>query len=173
MSTSHESVENFEKNVLYLYPFSKEKLIIGKFCAIATGVEVIMSGANHKMDGFSTFPFPIFKNGWEDSFDFSNLPSKGDTIIGNDVWIGYKATIMPGITIGDGAIIAARSVVSKDVEPYSIVGGNPADLIRKRFDEKVIADLLKIAWWNWPVEKISRNILAILGNDVVKLIESH
>ncbi len=162
------SAENFENNVLYLYPFSKEKLIIGKFCAIATGVQFVMSGANHKIDGFSAFPFFIFGHGWEEGFDFASLPSKGDTVIGNDVWMGYESTIMPGVTIGDGAIIAAKAVVTKDVEPYSIVGGNPARVIRKRFSDDAIRILLEVKWWDWTVEKISENILTIQGNDIEK-----
>lgn len=159
--------DNFENtNVLYHYDFSPEKLIIGKFCAIATGAKFIMSSANHKMDGFSTFPFFIFRRGWEENFDMKCLPYKGDTVIGNDVWIGYDATIMPGVHVGDGAIIGAKAVVTKNVPPYAIVGGNPAKIIRTRFDEATIAELQNIAWWNWPHDKISRNISAIMGNDL-------
>jgi len=162
--------ENFEdNNVLYHYPFSPEKLIIGKFCAIATGVKFIMSSANHKLDGFSTFPFFIFRRGWEKDFDLAMLKQKGDTIIGNDVWFGYDSTIMPGVTIGDGAIIGAKSVVTKNVPPYTIVGGNPAKVIRIRFDENTIKELLEIKWWNWPIDKISRNIQIIMGCDLDKL----
>lgn len=162
--------ENFEnKCVLYHYPFSREKLIIGKFCAIATGAKFIMSSANHKMDGFSSFPFFIFRQGWEKDFDFASLPYKGDTVVGNDVWIGYDATIMPGVTIGNGAIIGAKAVVTKDVPPYTVVGGNPAKILKTRFDEKTIAELQDIAWWDWSREKISRNIPAIIGNDLDKL----
>lgn len=160
--------DDFEnKNVLYHYQFSKEKLIIGKFCAIATGARFIMSSANHKMDGFSTYPFFIFRQGWEHGFDMAtSLPYKGDTVVGNDVWIGYDATIMPGITIGDGAIIGAKAVVTKDVPPYTVVGGNPAKIIRTRFDEHTITQLCEIAWWNWSREKIARNIPAIIGCDL-------
>lgn len=162
--------DDFEnKNVLYHYFFSKEKLIIGKFCAIATGAKFIMSSANHKMDGFSTYPFFIFGRGWEKDFDMASLPYKGDTVVGNDVWIGYDATIMPGVTIGDGAIIGAKSVVTKDVPPYTIVGGNPAKIIRARFDDQTIARLREIAWWDWSREKISRNIPIIIDNDLDKL----
>ena len=162
--------ENFENtNVLYHYPFSKEKLIIGKFCAIATGVKFIMSSANHKMDSFSSYPFFIFKRGWEKDFDMNSLPYKGDTVVGNDVWIGYDATIMPGVHIGDGAIIGAKSVVTKNVPAYTIVAGNPAKIIRTRFDEATIQELLTIKWWDWPVEKISRNIAVIMGEDLNKL----
>lgn len=122
-----DGVENFEKNVLYYFPFVGDRLRIGKFCAIARGVKCIMNGANHQMDGISSYPFLIFGHGWESATPApGELPYKGDTVIGNDVWIGYDALIMPGVTIGDGAIIAARSVVATDVPAYAIVGGNPA-----------------------------------------------
>ena len=153
--------EDFEKNVLYNY--GSEKLIIGKFCAIATNVKFIMNGANHKLDGISTYPFPIFGNGWETAMNLlMELPSKGDTVIGNDVWIGYESVILPGITIGDGAIIAAKSVVTKDVPAYRVVGGNPAGIIKQRFSDAEIAQLLKIGWWDWEIDKISRNIHLIM-----------
>ncbi len=160
--------DDFEnRNVLYHFPNSKERLIIGNFCGIATGTKFIMSFANHKMDGFSTYPFWfIFRHGWKDGFDMTLHPSKGDTVVGNDVWFGYDATIMPGVTIGDGAIIGAKAVVTKDVPPYSIAAGNPAKIIRTRFDDKTIAELQAIAWWNWSREKIARNIPAIIGNDL-------
>ncbi|HBS48560.1 TPA: chloramphenicol acetyltransferase [Candidatus Dependentiae bacterium] len=166
-ASSSEDFEN--KTVLYHYSFSKEKLIIGNFCAIAAGAKFIMSGANHPLNGFSTYPFFIFRRGWEKDFDPASLSNKGDTIIGNDVWIGYDATIMPGVKIGDGAIIGAKAVVTKDVPPYAVVGGNPAKIIRIRFDEKTVNELVAIAWWNWDVEKISRNIPAIVGADLQKL----
>ena len=158
----------------YLFPLSPEKLIMGKFCQIAHGVRFITSSANHNMSGFSTFPFNNFMmtpktTVAEIQAMFQVSEKKGDTIIGNDVWIGMEAVIMPGVTVGDGAIIGARSVVVKDVEPYTIVGGNPAKPLKKRYDEKTIASLLKIQWWNWPVEKIERNLDTILGNDVEKL----
>ena len=162
--------ENFENvNVPYHYSFSKEKLIIGNFCAIATGIRFITSSANHKLDGFSTFPFGIMGHGWEKKMNMSLLPNKGDTVIGNDVWFGYDSTVMPAVKIGDGAIIAAKSVVVKDVPPYSIVGGNPAKIIRMRFDDKIIADLLRIKWWYWSKEKITRNIENIISADIEKL----
>jgi virginiamycin A acetyltransferase len=162
-----EDSENFERNVLYHYPFIGDKLIIGKFCAIATGVKFIMNGANHKMSGFSTYPFQIFGNGWEKVMpQMIELPLKGDTVIGNDVWIGYESTIMPGVKIGDGAIVAAKSVVVSDVPAYTIVGGNPAKLIKQRFTSEAIAALLEIAWWNWNIEKISRNLQQIVSADI-------
>lgn len=160
-----------ERCVLHHYDFMGDKLVIGKFCAIATGATFIMNGANHAMTGFSTFPFNIFGHGWEEGFDEASIDAgfKGDTVIGNDVWIGHEATIMPGVTIGDGAIVAAKSVVTSDIPPYAIVGGNSAKLIRKRFSDEVIAELLSIAWWNWDTAKISRNLNAIRGADLEAL----
>ncbi len=166
-----EEPENFEnKNVLYHYPFIGDKLIIGKFCAIATDAKFIMNGANHKISGLSTFPFSIFRNGWEKVIPKpGELPYKGDTVVGNDVWIGYDAIIMPGVHIGDGAIIAAKSVVTKDIPPYTIVGGNPAKIIKTRFNESTIEKLLKIEWWNWDVEKITKNLSIITGSNIEEL----
>ncbi|MBD2579529.1 Vat family streptogramin A O-acetyltransferase [Oscillatoria sp. FACHB-1406] len=165
-----EDSENFERNVLYHFPFVGDKLIIGKFCAIAKGVKFIMNGANHLMTGFSTYPFSIFGSGWERvTPQLEASPFKGDTIIGNDVWIGYESLIMPGVKVGDGAIIAAKSVVVKDVPPYGIVGGNPATLIRQRYPEEIIVQLLEIAWWDWEIEKISRNLERIVGADLEAL----
>jgi len=163
-----EGMNDFEhKNVLYHFDFIGDKLIIGKFCQIATGVKFIMNGANHGLQGFTTYPFKIFGE------PFSNLPllsdNKGDTIIGNDVWIGNDVTIMPGIKVGDGAIIASKSVVTKNVEPYSIVGGNPAQLIRTRFSEEIIAVLLKLKWWNWDIATIANNANILLEHDLEKL----
>ncbi len=162
--------ENFEKNVLYHFPFIGDKLIIGNFCAIAKDVKFIMNGANHKTSGFSTYPFQIFGNGWEIVMPRTgDLPFKGDTIIGNDVWIGYDCLIMPGVKISDGAIIASRSVVTKDVGAYEIVGGNPAQQLKKRFSEEIVEKLLHIAWWNWDIEKITRNLKAITEADIAVL----
>ena len=151
--------------VPYLHPAAPEKLIIGKFVQIAHGVQIITSSANHQMDGFSAYPFAIFGEPWSSSYQ-AKWPNKGDTIIGNDVWIGHQALIMPAVKIGDGAIIASRSVVTKDVPPYSIVAGNPAKVIRKRFDDNTVASLLEIKWWNWPVDKITQNIDAIVAADI-------
>jgi virginiamycin A acetyltransferase len=165
-----EDSENFERNVLYHFPFIGDQLIIGKFCALSRGVKFIMNGANHKMSGFSTYPFEIFGQGWERiTPQPEEYPFKGNTVIGNDVWIGYEAVIMPGIKIGDGAIIATKSVVTKEVQPYTIVGGNPASVIRRRFSDEIIQDLLEIAWWNWDVEKITRNLEKIVGTDIEAL----
>ncbi|WP_353127635.1 Vat family streptogramin A O-acetyltransferase [Parapedobacter pyrenivorans] len=152
-------VANFEKNVKYHYDFLGDKLIIGKFCMIASGVKFIMNGANHKMDGITAYPFNIFGKDWkrvEPQLD--DLPFKGNTVIGNDVWIGSNATIMPGVKVGDGAIIATDATVVKDVAPYSIVGGNPAKEIRKRFSTEKIAELLALKWWDWDIKKITENL---------------
>lgn len=162
-----EDSENFERNVLYHYPFIGDRLVIGKFCALARGVKFIMNGANHKMSGLSTYPFAIFGNGWEKVMPQpGDLPFKGDTVIGNDVWIGYDSLIMPGVKIGNGAIISSRSVVVSDVAPYTVVGGNPAKLIRQRFATQTIAELEAIAWWDWPIEKITRHLSLIVAGDV-------
>ena len=165
-----ESVGNFEKNVKYHFDFVGDKLIIGKFCMIASEVSFIMNGANHLTESISTFPFAIFGNDWKDAMNGKAYPTKGDTIIGNDVWIGHNVTIMPGITIGDGAIIATNASVTKNVEPYSIVGGNPATLIRKRFSDEQIAQLLAIKWWNWDVEKITNNVQHLTNNNFENII---
>lgn len=164
-----ENVENFEKNVKYLFDFIGDKLIIGKFCMIASDVKFIMNGANHLTNSLTTYPFAIFRNGWENAMDGKQYPQKGDITIGNDVWIGYNATIMAGVTIGDGAIIATNSTVIKDVEPYSIVGGNPAIEIKKRFSTEVIERLLKLKWWEWDIEKITKNIQNLTNTNIEKL----
>lgn len=161
-----EDVHNFEKNVKYHFDFIGDKLVIGKFCMIASGVTFIMNGANHLTNAISTYPFAIFQNGWEKAMEGRSYPTKGDTIIGNDVWIGYNATIMAGVKIGDGAIIATNSTVTKDVAPYSIVGGNPANEIRKRFSPEQIEKLLKLKWWNWEMEKITRNLTYLTSNNI-------
>ncbi len=164
-----EDVHNFEKNVKYHFDFVGDKLIIGKFCQIASGVTFIMNGANHLQDSASTFPFAIFGEDWKDAMERKSYPTKGDTEIGNDVWIGFDATIMPGVKIGDGAIIGSKSVVTKNVEPYSIVGGNPAKLIRKRFSEERIAELLEMQWWDWPTDKISKNLKGLVDRENISV----
>lgn len=166
-----ETVDNFEKNVKYHFDFTGDKLIIGKFCMIASDVQFIMNGANHLTEAISTYPFAIFGHGWENAMEGKSYPSKGDVVIGNDVWLGYKATIMAGVKIGDGAIIGSHSVVTKDVPPYTIVGGNPGQPIRKRFSEDVITQLLEIKWWDWDLAKITQNIQKLTGNDIEALIE--
>lgn len=164
--------ENFERNVLYHFPFIGDRLIIGKFCALARGVKFIMNGANHKLSGISTYPFQIFGNGWEKVMpEMGELPYKGDTVIGNDVWIGFEALIMPGVTIGNGAIVSAQSVVTRDVPAYTVVGGNPAKPIKQRFPSETIATLESLAWWDWPIEKITRHLTVIVSGDVAALQE--
>lgn len=159
----------FEKNnVLYHYPVNHDRLVIGKFCSIACGAVFIFTSANHTLKSLSTYPFPLFFEEW--GLDKANVTdawdNKGDIIIGNDVWIGYEAVIMSGVTIGDGAIIAARAVVTKDVPPYTIVGGVPAKLIRKRFSEETIARLSEIRWWDWPYDRIKKNLPAITAGHI-------
>ncbi|MCU4166712.1 CatB-related O-acetyltransferase [Carboxylicivirga caseinilyticus] len=158
--------ENFIRNVKYHFDFVGDKLIIGKFCMIASDVTFIMNGGNHLSKSISAYPFAIFGGDWKDAMKDKTYPYKGDTIIGNDVWLGYNTTIMPGVKIGDGAIIASNSTVVKNVEPYSIVGGNPARLIRKRFSDESIQILLKLKWWEWDIEKITQSIKILTGNDV-------
>ncbi|MCO5057460.1 MAG: CatB-related O-acetyltransferase [Rhizobiaceae bacterium] len=162
-----------DKCVLHHYDFIGDRLVIGRFCAIAEGARFIMNGANHAMSGFSTYPFNIFGHGWEEGFDPRSWECelRGDTVIGNDVWIGMEAIILPGVTVGDGAIIGARAVVAADVPAYAIVAGNPAHVIKRRFDDRTIERLLAIAWWDWPVEKIGDNLDAIRGADLARLEE--
>lgn len=167
-----EDVANFEKNVKYHFDFVGDKLIIGKFCMIASGVTFIMNGANHLTDAITTFPFAIFGNGWEGAMEGKSYPTKGNIIIGNDVWIGYNATIMAGVKVGDGAIIGTNATVTKDVEPYSIVGGNPAKEIRKRFTTEQIKTLLNLKWWYWSIEKITANLHSLTSNNIDALKES-
>lgn len=157
-----------ENNVLYNYDFSKVKLVIGKFCAIAAETRFLMTG-NHKLDAISTYPFPIFGHGWETAFEILDLPVKGDIIIGHDVWLGYDSLVMNGVTIGNGAIIATRAVVVKDVPAYSIVAGNPAKVVKMRFDDKTIERLQKIAWWDWSIEKINKHLQFLCHLDVDQL----
>ena len=164
-----EDVHNFEKNVKYHFDFTGDQLIIGKFCMIASDVKFIMNGANHLSNAISTYPFSIFGNGWENAMEGKAYPNKGNIEIGNDVWIGYNATIMAGVKIGDGAIIATNSTVVSDVEPYSIVGGNPAKEIKKRFSPEFIERLLKLQWWNWDIEKITKNVQNLTDLDLDKL----
>ena len=157
-----------EYNVLYNYDFSKVKLCLGKFCAIAAETKFIMTG-DHKLDAIGTYPFPIFGHGWESAFNVRDLPVKGDIIVGNDVWFGYDSLIMNGVTIGNGSIIATRAVVVKDVPAYSIVAGNPAKVVKMRFDDKTIDRLQKIAWWDWSIEKINKNLKTICHLDIDQL----
>ncbi|MBR9920252.1 MAG: CatB-related O-acetyltransferase [Bacteroidetes bacterium] len=164
-----EDVGNFEKNVRYHFDFTGDKLIIGKFCMIASGVTFIMNGANHLTEAISSYPFAIFGNDWGNAMEGKSYPTKGDTIVGNDVWIGHNAMIMPGVKIGDGAIIATNATVTKDVPAYSIVGGNPARLIRMRFSPEKIEKLLALKWWDWEIDKITKHVRDLTGSDFSKL----
>lgn len=156
---------DFENHVTHHYPFYGDKLIIGKFCQIAAGVEFIMNGANHQMNAASTYPFYIME-GWEQEVpSMADLASRGDTVVGNDVWIGQNATILPGVHIGDGAVIGANSVVGSDVEPYTIVAGNPARPVRKRLDDEMISILLKLRWWDRSIEEINTLIPLLTSGD--------
>ena len=163
-------VRNFEKNVLYHYDFLGDKLIIGKFCQIASDVKFFMNGMFHMMESFSTYPFMIFSEECRKKYPpDAKFPFKGDTVIGNDVWIGYNSAFMPGVKVADGAIIGTNALVTKNIGPYEIWGGNPAKIIRKRFSDEVIELLLKIQWWNWNIKKIEENVSALISNDIEKL----
>ena len=160
--------EHFEARcVRYLFDFVGDRLIIGKFVAIAQGAQFIMNGANHPLSGFSTFPFSSFE-GWRDNAPVE-WPNRGDTVVGNDVWIGREAVVMPGVRIGDGAIVGSHAVVAKDVPPYGVAVGNPARIARLRFDEATIAALIDIAWWDWDAATIARHVPAIAGADLAAL----
>lgn len=163
--------KDFEKHVTHLYEWNGDKLIIGKFCQIAAGVEFIMNGANHQMNAVSTYPFYIFGTWEQTAPDKKDLPLKGDTIIGNDVWIGQNVTILPGVQIGDGAIIGASSVVGSNVEPYTIFAGNPAKPIRKRFDDELIQIMQKLKWWDKSIEEINSLIPILTCSDLNKVKE--
>lgn len=168
---SYYSGNNFESCVTHLYDFIDDKLIIGKFCQIGANVEFVMNGANHQMNAVSTYPFYIF-NGWkQDPPSIKDLPIKGDTIIGNDVWIGEGVTILPGVKIGDGVIIGKCSLVTKDIPPYSIVGGNPAKIIKKRFDDEMINLLLELKWWDKSIKEINELIPLLANSNIVYVKE--
>ncbi|HET7092577.1 MAG TPA: CatB-related O-acetyltransferase [Thermomicrobiales bacterium] len=160
----------FERNNV-LYAYGPERLLIGKYCALAEGTRFIMAGANHPMLGGSTFPFAIFGGEWtERTLDLlQSAPSRGDTVVGNDVWFGYRALVMPGVRIGDGAIVAAESVVTRDVPPYGVVGGNPAALLRRRFDDADVARLERAAWWNWPAALVTAHVRTIMAGSPVEI----
>ena len=167
-----DGAERFEERVTHHYPFIGDKLVIGKFCAIGRGVEFVMNGANHRMCSVTTYPFNIMGGGWEKCTPrLDDLPLKGDTVVGNDVWFGQNVTVMPGVHIGDGAIIAANSVVASDIPPYCVAGGNPCRIIRKRFDDELIAYLLELKWWDWPPEKIVRNLEKLCSGDLHEIRE--
>ena len=161
------------KNVLYQYPINHDRLVIGKFCSIACGAPFIFNSANHKQSALSTYTFPLFYEEWQLKKEdvASAWDNKGDIVIGNDVWIGYEATILSGVTIGDGAIIGAKAVVTKDVPPYSVVGGVPAKKIKQRFDAETIQKLQQLKWWDWPDEKIRQAIPYLKNGEIDQLFE--
>ena len=162
----------FERNnVLYHYPINRDRLIIGKFCSIACGAKFLFNSANHTLSSLSTYPFPLFFEEWglEKRNVAESWDNKGDIVLGNDVWIGYEAVIMAGVTIGDGAIIGARAVVTKDVPPYMVAGGIPAKPIKKRYPEETIAALSELKWWDWPEERIAQNLHAIQAGKLNEL----
>lgn len=169
----HDPRDFQRNNVLYHYPINHERLVIGKFCSIACGAKFLFNSANHTLSSLSTYTFPIFFEEW--GLPVEGIPrawdNKGDIVIGNDVWIGYEAVVMAGVTIGDGAIIGTRAVVTKDVPPYTIVGGVPAKHIRKRFNDETIKRLLALKWWDWPIEKIRRHLEDIQSGNLEKLIQ--
>ncbi len=160
---------DFESHVTHHYDFIGDKLIIGKFCQIAAGVKFVMNGANHQMNAATTYPFYIFGTWEQKAPTQSDLPLKGDTVIGNDVWIGQNTTILPGVHIGDGAIIGANSVVGSNVEPYTIVAGNPAKQIRKRFDEELTTLLLKFKWWDKSIDEINKLLPILTCSDLEQI----
>lgn len=164
-----EDVSNFEKNVKYHFDFIGDQLIIGKFCMIASNVTFIMNGANHLTESISSYPFAIFGKEWQHAMDGKSYPNKGNTVIGNDVWIGYNVTIMPGISIGDGAIIAANTTVTKNIPPYAVAGGNPSRIIKKRFSNEEIETLLALKWWDWNIEKITSHVADLTGDAITNL----
>jgi virginiamycin A acetyltransferase len=160
----------FERDAV-LYAYGPERLIIGRYCAIASGVRFLLPGANHADLGPSTFPFGIFGSPWaEKTMDLvMGAPSRGDTVIGNDVWLGYQALVLPGVTVGHGAVVAAASVVTADVEPYAVVAGNPARVVKRRFEDEDVGRLLRAAWWDWPVELVSEHARVIMAGEPTDL----
>jgi virginiamycin A acetyltransferase len=166
----------FERDAV-LYAFGPERLVIGRFCAIASGVRFVMPGANHADRGPSTYPFGIFGPPWDATMDIvMSAPSRGDTIVGHDVWLGYSALVLPGVTIGHGAVVAAAGVVARDVPPYAVVAGNPAQVVRMRFPEQDVERLLRAAWWNWPIELVTehaRTIMAGTAEELERIAAEH
>ena len=166
---SYDDPLAFERDAV-LYGFGPERLIIGRFCAIASHVRFLMPGANHADRGPSTYPFGIFGSGWAPTMDVvMSAPSRGDTVVGHDVWLGYSALVLPGVTIGHGAVVAAASVVTRDVPPYAIVAGNPARVVRSRFSEEDVERLLRAAWWHWPIELVTEHARTIMTGSAAEL----
>ena len=169
----HDPRDFQRNNVLYHYPNNGDRLTIGRFCSIACGTRFLMNSANHAMGSLSTYVFPIFYEEWGHGMNVTTAWNhRGNIVVGNDVWIGYEAVILSGVTIGDGAIVAARSVVTKDVPPYTIVGGAPARPIRLRFGQEVIDTLLELRWWDWPLEKLAKSLSSIQSGDLEALRQS-
>jgi len=167
----HDPKDFQKNNVLYHYPINGDRLVIGKFCSIACGAKFLMTSANHALSSLSTYTFPIFYEEWDHGMAVTEAwDRRGDIVVGNDVWIGYEAVILSGVTIGDGAIIGTRAVVTKDVPPYTIAGGVPARPIRRRFPDNTIDALLSLKWWDWPVEKLSANLRLIQSGDLEGLL---
>lgn len=168
----HDPCEFEKNNVLYHYPINQDHLKIGKFCSIACGAKFLFNSANHTITSLSTYPFPLFFEEWDSDIRevTAAWDNKGDIVIGNDVWIGYEAVILAGVTVGDGAIIGTRAVVTKDVPPYTVVGGVPARPIKKRFPDETVAALLKLRWWDWPTDQIKRHLTAIRSGDLAGLL---
>jgi virginiamycin A acetyltransferase len=165
-----DGVDAFLRNILYHFEFTGDRLTIGRFCALGTGTTFLMNGGNHRLSAPSTYPFLIFGGAWARRFEGeADFPSRGDTMIGNDVWTGWKSTIMPGVTVGDGAVIGACAVVTRDVPPYAVVAGNPARVVRMRYTPEEVEKLLRARWWDWDAEKITRNLAVISGGDVSAL----
>lgn len=175
----HDPRDFQKNNVLYHYPINQDRLLIGKFCSIACGAKFLFNSANHTLNSLSNYTFPIFYEAWDHGMSPAEAwDNKGDIVVGNDVWIGYEAVILAGVTIGDGAVIGARAVVTKDVPPYTIVGGVPARTIRRRFSDETIAALLRLRWWDWPLERIAEGIQCIQHGDLpglerLALAEAH
>lgn len=161
----------FVRNLRYNFGFSGSQLAIGRYCALAHGCTIVMGDANHATSGPTTFPFPIFGGAWTAAMSLDEMPiqRRGDTVIGNDVWLGYESLLLPGVTIGDGAVIAARAVVARDVPPYAVVAGNPAQVVRTRFSDAEIQRLLRLAWWDWPAERVTAAIPLLVAGDVDRL----
>lgn len=162
---------DFEKNnVFYHYPINGDRLLIGKFCSIACGAKFLFNSANHRLQSLSTYPFPLFGDDWGHGMHPTEAwDHRGDIVIGSDVWIGYEAVVLAGVTIGDGAIVGTRALVTKDIPPYTIVGGVPAKTLRKRFSDEVIVKLLRMRWWDWPEERIARGLRSIQSGDLSAL----